>query len=368
MIKLSSPEIPESAISLAVDILRSGNLVQGKHVLELEKRLAEYLGTAECICVSSGTAALHLAILALELPAGSEAIVPGFTFPATANAAEVSGIHTNFADIRLNDCCIDPAELEKAWNPAVKVIIPVHEFGQSADMDPILAFAKEKNLFVIEDAACALGTEYKGHKCGTFGTLGCFSFHPRKAITSGEGGCIVTNDAELAKKIRILRNHGIDNATGKIDFVVPGLNYRMTDFQAALCLDQLAQFPEQIEKRRCLAKKYDEALKNISWITPPVDFADRRMVYQTYHVLLDPSVDRAKLISYLRDNGVETNFGAQALHLLSCYKNGHTASGQTMKNSAEACLHGLALPMGNHVKDEDLNLIVSLLEKFRNID
>ena len=149
MIKLSSPEIPESAISLAVDILRSGNLVQGKHVLELEKRLAEYLGTAECICVSSGTAALHLAIISLDLPAGAEAIVPGFTFPATANAAEVSRIHTNFADIRLDDCCIDPAELEKAWNPAVKVIIPVHEFGQSADMDPILAFAKEKNLFVL---------------------------------------------------------------------------------------------------------------------------------------------------------------------------------------------------------------------------
>lgn len=368
MIKLSSPAIPESAIALAVQVLRSGNLVQGKYVSELEQQIATYLGITECVCVSSGTAALHLALLALDLPSGSEAIVPGFTFPATANAAEICGIHTRFADIQLSDYCIDPDDLVNACTPATKVIIPVHEFGQAADMTPILEFANKKGLFVIEDAACAMGTEYKGRKCGTIGTLGCFSFHPRKAITSGEGGCIVTDDKELARKIRILRNHGIDNSSGKIDFVFPGLNYRMTDFQAALCLDQLAQFPEQIEKRRCLAKKYDEALKNISWITPPVDFADRRMVYQTYHVLLEPSVDRAKLIAYLRENGVETNFGAQALHLLSCYRKGHTAETQSMKNSAEACLHGLALPMGNHVKNEDLELIVSLLENFRNID
>lgn len=364
MIRLTKPVIPESAIALAVEVLRSGNLVQGKYVSALEAKLAEYLGVRECVCVTSGTAALHLAVLALDLPRASEAVVPGFTFPATANAAEQAGIRTILADISRTSCCIDPKEIEKAISPATRLLIPVHEFGQAADMDPIMEIAEKHRLAVIEDAACALGTEYHGKKCGTIGDIGCFSFHPRKAITTGEGGAIVTNDPQIAAKLRTLRNHGIRISDGKNDFVCAGLNYRMTDFQAALALEQLAGFEEQIRHRRKVAALYAEALKEISWITVPSEFPNRRMVYQTYHVLLDGAVDRTALIAFLRERGIESNYGAQALSRLSYYRS-HVVSGLTYGESEYAYAHGLALPMGSHVTEDEITKIASTLKLFQ---
>jgi len=276
MIKLAKPNISEEAIKKASDVIRSGNLVQGKYVKEFEESLCRYLNVKNAIVVSSGTAALHLALLVLDIKKGDEVIVPAFTFPATANVVEIVGAKPIFVDITLDDFCIDTSKIEEKITSNTKVIIPVHEFGQAAKMDDIMNIAKKYNLKIMEDAACALGAEINNKKVGTFGDLGCFSFHPRKAITTGEGGAIVTNNDVLAEKLRALRNHGISLVNNKVDFIYAGLNYRMTDFQAALGLVQLSEIENIIEQRIKIANLYDDKLSYNSKIKLPYYFENHR--------------------------------------------------------------------------------------------
>jgi len=365
MIKLAKPFIPEKAINAVVEVLKSGNLVQGKYVKQFEKKLEEYLNVENAVVVSSGTAALHLALMALEIGQGDEVIVPAFTFPATANVVELVGAKPVFVDITLDDFCIDTSKIEEVITKRTKVIMPVHEFGQAAKMDDILEISKKHNLKIIEDAACALGTEYDGKKAGTFGSAGCFSFHPRKAITTGEGGAIVTKDSVLAKKLRSLRNHGIDKVQNKIDFFYTGLNYRMTDFQAALGLYQLEIIDELINKRIEQAAMYDSLLSDTEWIKTPSIYSDRKMVYQTYHVLLNNNIDRNKFIRYLQKEGIETNIGAQAVHLQSYYSLKYSESNHQLNNARNAFLNGFALPIGIHLIGGNIKHIASQLTQFQ---
>lgn len=364
MIKLSKPYIPVEAIENLVQIIQSGNLVQGKMVQEFESLLQDYLDTKHAVVVSSGTAALHLALIALGIHDGDEVIVPAFTFPATANAVELTGATPVFVDVGLDDFCMDASRLEKAITPRTKAIIPVHEFGQAAPMNEILTISRNHNLVLIEDAACALGTEYNGKKAGTFGLIGCFSFHPRKAITTGEGGVVVTNDDELAAKIRSLRNHGIQYHEGKMDFMAAGLNYRLTDFQAAMGIPQLREIKSIIDHRIALARKYDQLLADISWIKSPQRFQNRKMVYQTYHVLVNESVDRNTLMTSLKELGVETNYGAQALNCIAFYMNKYHLNDNSFPNATYAYRHGLALPMGIHVNQDDISQIGNILKHY----
>lgn len=364
MIKLAQPYIPENAIEKISEVLRSGNLIQGKYVLEFEKELQHYFKCEHAILVSNGTAALHLSLFSLNIGIGDEVIVPAFTFPATANVVELVGAKPVFVDIKLNDYCINTDEIERAITRKTKAIIPVHEFGQAADIVKIKDIAQKHHLKIIEDAACALGTEYNGQKVGTFGELGCFSFHPRKAITTGEGGVIVTNDPDLAGKLRTLRNHGIIINNGKQDFITAGFNYRMTDFQAVLGLYQLLIIEELINQRIDTAKLYDELLKNIPWITTPPLFENRKMVYQTYHILLEERLNRDLLIQHLRNNGIETNYGAQALTELSYYKNKYSPIIENFIKAKQAYQCGLALPLGKHLNEGDIEYIVWALSEY----
>ena len=270
MIKLCIPSVGEEDVQAIREVIESKNLVQGKKVLEFEKRICDYLKVKNAIAVSSGTAALHLALMALEISSGDEVIIPDFTFPATANVVEAIGGITKFVDIDLDSLCIDTSKIEEQITDKTKVIIPVQEFGQSADMGKIITIAKKYNLKVIEDAACALGAEYKRNMVGTIGDIGCFSLHPRKAITTGEGGIVVTNDDELAEKIRVLRNHGIKYEDGKAQFVLPGLNYRMTDIQGAMALVQMNKLKDINKKRQELAFEYSTLLSKVEGVTVPV--------------------------------------------------------------------------------------------------
>jgi perosamine synthetase len=282
-------------------------------VAEFEQLVQEYLDVPHAKMVSSGTAALHVAMLALDIQQGDEVIVPAFTYPATANAVELVGAKPVMVDINLTDFCIDTSQIEAKITSKTKAIKPVHEFGQAAKMVDIIAIAQKYKLKIVEDAACALGSAYEGKMAGTFGEIGCFSLHPRKAITTGEGGIIVTHDDELARKIDLLRNHGAEKCEGKLDFYLPGLNYRMTDFQAALGIPQLEELEQIIEVRKQQALKYDALLKEINWLETPAVFPERKHVYQTYHVLVK-ELSRDDIIKALREKGVETNLGAQALH------------------------------------------------------
>ena len=364
MIKLAKPHIPDKAIDKAVAVLKSGNLVEGKCVEEFEQALCDYLNVKNAIVISSGTAALHLALLALGIKKGDEVIIPAFTFPATANVVELVGAKPIFVDINLSDFCIDTSKIEKVITKETKAIIPVHEFGQPAKMDDIVKFAKHYNLKIVEDAACALGAEFENKKVGTFGELGCFSFHPRKAITTGEGGVVVTGDDGLAQKLKILRNHGISCKDGKVDFIAAGLNYRMTDFQAVLGIGQLEDIDNTIIQRIEAANKYNNELKRANWINTPHVYENHKMVYQTYHVLLDDDIDRDELINYLKAEKIETNLGSQALPCLTYYKAKYKLKESDFPNAVKAYRKGLALPMGNQIDADGIKLVIENMTSY----
>ena len=364
MIKLASPNISEKAIQKVGEVLRSGNLVQGQYVREFEASLEKYIGVKHAIVVSSGTAALHLSLVAMGIGKGDEVIVPAFTFPATVNVVEIVGATPVFVDITIDDFCIDVSKIEEALSLRTKAIMPVHEFGMMADMKPLMEIADKYKLVVVEDAACALGSEYNDKKAGTFGIVGCFSFHPRKAITTGEGGVIVTNSVTIAEHLRSIRNHGMSVINNKIDFTYAGLNYRMTDFQAALGLSQLQNIEKDILKRLEIAKNYNRALSLISWIKPPMIFNNRRMVYQTYHILLDEKIDRGVLIKYLKTNGIEANYGAYSFDGTCYYSDKYPEIKTSCQNANQAFQHGIALPLHGQLKRNEIYRVIDKIKSF----
>jgi len=356
MIRLAKPYIPKEAYGDIKKILESGNLIQGQYVACFEEDLANYLDIPFVKLVSSGTAALHLSLMALDIRPGDEVIVPAFTYPATANVVEIIGAKPVLIDINLSDFCINTSLIEERITPETKAIIPVHEFGQPADMEPILKLAKKYNLNIIEDAACALGSEYHNQKIGTIGDIGCFSLHPRKAITTGEGGIVVTRNANLAEKIALLRNHGAKKVDRKLDFLIAGLNYRITEFQAALGISQLKIIEQLVNKRVEQAQIYSDFFAEINEIVIPVKFKDRKHIYQTFHVLLKTKT-RDSIINKMLQKGIETNLGAQALHCLDYYINKYGHKPNQYPNAEIAFYHGLALPIGMHLDNDKINFI-----------
>lgn len=349
MIKLSAPSIGDEECLAVERVLRSGQLVHGEECEWFERELASYLKCKDVVVVSSGTAALHLALVALGIGQGDAVLVPDFTFPATANVVELVGARPILVDVDLHTYNITPENIRKAiiaWNGREKIraIMPVHEFGCPADMTTIMQIAKEYDLLVIEDAACGLGAVHRGQKVGTFGDAGCFSFHPRKAITTGEGGAIAVNDTMLAEKMRIWRNHGMQRVNGNINFILPGFNYRLTNFQAALGRVQLTKFDNWLIERKQLRKIYAKNLISDK-IHLPEDVKGH--AWQTFMIRLSDSYDRNRIIGLLRERAIETNIGANALHVLSCYVQKYNLDcKKTIGNNSERLYKfGLALPL-----------------------
>lgn len=366
MIKLASPEIDFNEIEAIKSVLESGYLVQGEYVEAFEKKVSQFLNVKHAIAVSSGTAALHLALLAMGVGPNDEVIVPDFTFPATANVVELVGANNVLVDIKLDDFCIDVSQIEKKITSKTKAIMPVHEFGHSADMDMIMQLASKYNLKVIEDAACALGTEYKGKKIGTIGDIACFSFHPRKSITTGEGGIVVTNNDDIAKQIRLLRNHGIDWDSGVPQFMVPGYNYRLTNLQGAIGVVQMDKFNSMLNQKKELVKVYNEAFSNHPRISVPIEVNNCSHTYQTYYLLLNEGVNRNKLIKLMKDFGIETNFGAYSVHSQPFYLQKYKLESSEFKNSIFAHNYGIALPLHTKLQEKDLLFIAEKLKEALN--
>jgi perosamine synthetase len=372
MIKLSQPIFSEEEIEAVAEVLRSGMLIQGEKVKAFEDNLATYTGAKYVVAVTSATAALHLALVSLGIGPGDAVFVPAFTFPATANVVEIVGARPIFIDVDPETYCITPLGLRQAiknWAgpEKPKAVIPVHEFGAPCDMEDLMIIAKEEGLYIVEDAACALGTRYKDRHVGTFRELGCFSFHPRKAITTGEGGAITTNDYNLYTLLLKLRNHGMEKTDdGRLDFYLPGYNYRMTEFQAALGLIQLNRFNEILKIRNEISEEYYKGLSDIHGTRLPKSINGH--AWQTFMVILPKNIDRNSLISELKSKGIETNLGAQALHMLKYYKEKYDYSKQEYLVAAELFEQGLAIPLHSHMKKTDwLNVVdelkVSLLSK-----
>ncbi len=344
-IPLASPDINQQDIDCVTAVLRSGMLVQGVNVLALEKSFNDFNGSKNAIALSNGTATLHLALLALGIGKGDEVIVPAFSYVATANVVEMVGATCVFVDIDINTFNIDVTKIETLITSKTKAIIPVHEFGLACDIEAIMQIATKHKLYVIEDAACALGAMQNGKHVGTFGNLGSFSLHPRKSITSGEGGVLLTEDDALAKKLRQLRNHGIEMRDGQMDFVDAGLNYRMTDFQAALANSQMQRLAQIISYKEELAEVYFNEIKNNSIVLPSVP-SDRNHTWQTFHILISEEKNQAAIIATLKENNIGANYGAQCIPATVYYKAKYQLdSEQQFPNAYRAFTKGIAIPI-----------------------
>ncbi len=361
-IPLASPNISERDISAVTEVLRSGLLVQGKNVADLENEVADYLQVKNAVAVSNGTATMHLALVALGVGVGDEVIVPAFSYVATANVVEIVGAKCIFVDIERDTFNIDVAKIEAAVTPKTKAIIPVHEFGLACDISEILKIAEKHNLLVIEDAACALGSTENNKFTGTFGRAASFSLHPRKAVTSGEGGIITTDDDELAEKFRILRNHGVKMNNGKMDFVEAGFNYRMTDFQAALVRGQFSEIEKGIAARNTLAEIYFEELKNSKHLQLPTVPQGKRHNWQTFHTVVGEDIDRDEMIKKLNLNGVGSNYGAQCIPFQTFYREKYGLDcEQEFPNALRAFQKGLALPIYEKLTPDHIKHITKVL-------
>jgi dTDP-4-amino-4,6-dideoxygalactose transaminase len=311
-----------------LDVLRSGWLVQGPKVAEFEAAVSAYVGARHGVATSSCTTALHLALVLHGLGPGDEVILPSFTFIATANAVLYTGATPVFADIDPRTHNVDPRAVERAITPRSKAIMPVHQLGLAADMDALTAVSVRHGIPLIEDAAPAIGATYRGRRVGGLGNTACLSFHPRKVITTGEGGMLLTDDEEMAERARRLRAHGMsvsDLRRHHADRVLIeeydelGYNYRMTDLHAALGLAQITRLDTIIERRRELAAQYGEALRHVEDVQLPSSRPDTPHTYQSFMIQLPPGV-RDVVMKELLAAGIATRRGVMALHMEPYYR------------------------------------------------
>jgi perosamine synthetase len=360
-IPLAKPDIREEDISLVNEVLRSGMLVQGIYVEKLENAFATYHGVNHAVALSNGTATLHLALKVLGIGPGDEVIVPALSYVATANVVELVGATCVFVDTDEHSFNINVEKIEEKITSKTRAIIPVHEFGLSCDIKAVMLLAKKHGLHVIEDAACALGAKQDGKPVGTFGVLGSFSLHPRKSITSGEGGILLTNDNVIASKLRQLRNHGIQLENGVMNFVEAGYNYRMTDFQAALAWSQFKRLEQILALKDELAEIYFSTIKN-SRIKLPVIPEGRNHTWQTFHVLVNGEPGQKAVIETLKKHNIGSNYGAQCIPAQTYYLEKYgLESGKEFPNAYKAYTKGVAIPIYEKLQKDDILYIAQTI-------
>ena len=366
MIRLAAPDIDDDDIAAVIDTLRSGQLVQQVQVAEFERAVAAACTVPAAVAVNSCTSALHLALVAVGVREGDAVAVAPYSWPASANVIELCGARPVFIDITPDTWTMDPPQLAAALRDdrRIRAVLPVHTFGVMADMRAIGAIAAGNGVPIVEDAACALGASLRGRSAGSWGSLGCLSFHPRKAVTTGEGGAVVGSDDQRLATVRRLRNHGQDFTSGAVDFVEPGYNLRLTEFQAALGLAQLRKLERLIAMRRERATRYDSLLEALP-LTRPASLPDSVHVYQSYVVLLTPEARsrRDEVIAKLRSQGVEAQIGTHHIPGLSYYRNRYGSRAGECPISADIAARAIALPLHTHLTEDDQSHVVDVLRR-----
>jgi len=360
---VAEPEIGEEDLRNVVEAVKSGWVSsKGKFIEEFENSFAKYVSVKYGVATSNGTVALHLALAALGVEPHDEVIVPDLTFAATINAVLYVGAKPVIADIDPNYWCLSPSGLKEAITSRTKAIIPVHLYGHPCDMEEIMEIAERYGIYVIEDAAEAHGAEYKGKRVGSFGHIACFSFYGNKIITTGEGGMCLTNDEELAEKMKILRDHGMDPKKRYWHNVV-GFNYRMTNLQAAIGVAQLSKIEKFIEKKRKIAKLYAEELSSIEGITLHPEMPWAKCVYWLYSILINEEktgINRDKLAEKLQNYGIETRNLFYPLHEMPPYQK---YANLPYPASSAISRRGLSLPSSVKLSEEDINYIAQKIKE-----
>jgi perosamine synthetase len=358
VIRLAHPSLPDRAkfMQAVQSILDDGAFTRGKHVEAFEEALAERLGCEHCIAVSSGTAALHLSLISLEVGAGDSVVAPAFTFPATTNVVEVVNATTRFVDVELESFSAGTDDLVTGVDQHTKAVIAVHPFGTPSDIGG-LRTALPPSVSIIEDAAAALGAELDGEPCGTLGDLACFSFHPRKIITTGEGGAIVTSDSGLADEVRALRNHGLVAGHGASGWLPrPGLNYRLAELPAALGLAQIGHLDALVERRIELRGALVDALERIGGIHVQTEVPGARSAWSTFACRVEGK-SGAVVCASLRQMGVEATIGAYAVPELPHYATKYGLSDQGQPIASRLGREVIALPFHEEIGSLEIRQI-----------
>lgn len=375
MINITEPSFDETEIELIRSALDSKWVTQGPMTERFEKLIAENQQAKHALACTSCTAALHLATMALDLKAGDEVIIPAFTWITSAHSAEYTGAKAVFVDIDLATFNIDPKALEAAITPRTTAVVAVHLFGLAAPMDEIRAICSPRGIRIIEDAACAIATTYKGKPVGTIGDIGCFSFHPRKVVTTGEGGAITTNDDALAASVRSLRNHG---ATGlpspeiephgpwtMATFNRLGFNLRLSDIQAAVGVAQMAKLAMLVADRRASARRYTEFLCDVDELVLPLAGEVEGHTYQSYVVRVADGgrARRNQVMSALSMSEIQTRPGTHAVPRLGYYRDKYLLRAADFPNACAAEDTTITLPIVPFMKADDQNRVIDVLRK-----
>ena len=367
----------KDAISKA---LESRWLTGGPRVTEFERQFQEYVGVKHAVAVNSCTAALHLALRAIDIKQGDEVIVPDLTFAATANAAIFCGAKPVFVDIDDRTFNISPKDIIEKITPKTKAIIPVHYGGQPCDMDEINEIAQDHRLSVVEDCAHSLGAEYKGKQTGTLGTMGCFSFYPTKIITTLEGGMLTTNDDQLAKRAMVLREHGMSKTAidreskgaWYYDVVDLGYNYRLNELQALLGISQLRRIGQGIKRRIKAAHYYNEKFRQHGFkgIVAPYEAPNRSHVFHLYVVRVEKEsgITRNILFERMTDNGIGLSVHYTPLHLLSFYRKFLNLKSKAFPVAERIYQEILSLPLYPTLTNKDVDLITSKMKNILTLD
>ncbi len=386
-VPITKPYFDQRERELLVQPLDSGWVVQGPFVGDFQKRFASFTGAETALATSNCTTALFLSLLALGIGKGDSVVVPSFTYVATANAVEAVGATPVFCDIDLRTFCMDAVKLEELLvqdaEKSIKAVMPVNQFGLCADLETIRSLVDQHGLKMIEDCACSFGSYLHDKHSGTFGDTGCFSFHPRKAITTGEGGMVVTNSPEVAVRVSSLRDHGAsksdrDRHGQKGSFFLPdfnmvGFNFRMTDFQGALGVAQMEKAEMLLQARRDLAVRYDHALEAFLQLTPPYIPEGYLSGYQSYVCLFASPEDLSRLsmeridalheernafMYQLEEKGVITRQGTHAVHTLGYYKNTYALENSQFLSSYAADRLSVALPLYYGMAEEEFSYVI----------
>jgi perosamine synthetase len=375
-IPITRPHLTGGEGAAVAAAIASGWVSQGPRVREFEEAFAARVGAATAVATTSCTTALALALHVSGVGAGDEVIVPSLSFIATANAVWHCGAKPVFADIDPRTCNLDAAAAERAITARTKAIMPVHQIGLPADMDAFFELGERHDLAIVEDAACAIGALYKDRPIGSLRSLACFSLHPRKVITTGEGGMIAVQDPAVAERLRRLRAHGMDmsdlarHAAGDVVFEAypeRGWNSRMTDMQAALGLCQLQELDEILERRRLLAARYTAALARIPHIEAPYDPPYATRTWQSYCVRLGPGapIGRTQLMRELLRDGIATRRGVMAIHEESAYRERPDVGRHLdLKHTETAARETLMLPLFPDLSEEEQDYVLERLATY----
>ncbi len=367
MIPIAKPYLTADEAQAAYDTILTGWITQGPRVAEFEEKFAAYTGAKYAVAVSNCTTALHLAMIVAGVQAGDEVICPSMSYVATANSIKYVGAKPVFAEVIPETYNLDPVDTEKKITAKTKAILLVHQIGMPADIDAFSKLADKYNLKLIEDAACAAGSSYKGGKIGSHSELVCFSFHPRKVVSTGDGGMITTNNEAYYNRMKLLRQHGMSvndrvrHESSKLifeDHIEVGYNYRMTDIQAAVGIKQLEKLDWIVEERRKIAAQYNQAFKEIDCIHLPIEQEGYFSNYQSYSIYLKDNcpLSRNEIMQKLLDLGISSRRGIVTTHRETAYKTEYADA--QLPVSEKAADNSIILPLYIPMKQADIDTVI----------